>query len=797
MKKIGSLLLILAVILSCFNVVYAAEFNYVFDNTDQTTLAMTPGHDVSVNADWRTKTVKEGKMGYDNNGWVKCEQSRLYLGAVRAGAYETFHYRYNAGADFDNGQNMMSALVFKGDRTNMTAAQRIKLSAFKNDNDGISWGIRFMVHNDGKNYYAIAFGGNDTYNDTKTGVVAYYVYKVENNTIYTPLRIVLAKDVGNKQITMGSWANFELLYNNGNISFTCTQGDTVFKDSVTDTNNPYVLSGNDQTIWLTCTGAKETYEARHVAFKDISISNYDVVNNFVDGDLKYDLSKYTDGSKTIATATLKGYKDGLDSNNYSTTVNVPKYVGKDGVQYLVNRVADNAFNTETGSANVEYVYFDKTEITNFGANVFNGQVYLQSVTLPSTAESLGINAFRGCFRLRSVNIPGKITTISAGTFYNASKYNQLTITFEGNNALNFSAWNSSSYEKPAFGYNDQNYIIKVCSTVPKTSIKSYMETEGITKYGFENYEKTASGSYSDGTLAYETSSVTKIAEINGAEQDVSENTAAVKGFDADMTVEYEEDGTTEKLKDIVIPENISVDGSDYAVTAVADNALYYDKDLPESKNIIKTVAVNGTNLKSIGDNSFRGQSNLTTVKLPESLMSIGTAAFKGCGYLKNINIPAKVTEIKAETFHTIRWLGGSGAVFNIEGNKLTIDSNAFSSQQKIYFITDSAEVEVALNACFNNDTEKYTVLNSSNKNKIIKNGNELLFNVSCDGMYNLYIAGYNGLELADVKPVTYTGISASDKWISYIVNNMSYDKVKAFIWNPETLEPLAESLLIK
>lgn len=792
MKKVISLLLSLVVILSCFSAVYADGFNYVFDETDTTVMPMTTGHNVSVGDNWRTKTETEGKMGFDDNGWVKCADGRLYLGAVRAGEYPDFKYRYSAGGDYDNGVNRMSALVFKGDRTNMTAAQRIKLSAFKNDNNGISWGVRFMVHNDGENYYAIVFGGNATYNEGGEKTVAYYVYKVKNNTTYTPLKMVFAEDVGNKQINTGSWANFELLYRNGNISFTCIQGDTVFEDSVTDTDSPYVLSGDNQTIWLTCTGAKDTYEARHVAFTDISISNYDVVNDFVDGELKYDLEKYTDGSKTIATATLKGYKDGLVDGAYSTTVNVPKYVEKDGVQYLVNRVADNAFDLETGSKAVEYVYFNETAITDFGAGIFNKQEYLQQVTLPSTAESLGINTFRGCFRLRSVNIPGKITTISAGTFFNASNYNQLTITFEGNNALNF-----SNGEKTAFGNNSQNYIIKVCSTVPKASIKSYMDTNGITAYVFENYEKSVSGSYSDGTLAYGTSSVSKIAEINGAEQDISEKTAVVMGFDADMPVEYEEDGTTEKLKDIVIPENISVDGSDYAVTAVADNALYYDKDLPGSKNIIKTVAVNGANLKSIGTSSFRGQSNLTSVKLPESLTDIGTEAFKGCEYLKNINIPANVNEIKAGTFRVIRNHGGSGAVFNIEGNKLTIDSNAFSSLQKIYFITDSAEVEVALNAYFNNDTEKYTVLNSSNKNKIIKNGNELLFNVSCDGMYNLYIAGYNGSELANVKNVSYNGVENTDKWISYILTDLGYENIKAFIWKSGTLAPLAGALPIK
>lgn len=789
MKKVISLLLSLVVILSCFSAVYADGFNYVFDDTDTTVMTMTTGHNVSVGKNWRTKTETEGEMGFDDNGWVKCADGKLYLGAVRAGAYSDFTYRYNAGGDYDNGVNRMSALVFKGDRKNMTAAQRIKLSALNNNNDGISWGVRFMVHNDGKDYYAIVFGGNATFDDLY-GKVAYYVYKVENNTTYTPLKMVLTSDVGGKQITMGSWANFELLYNDGNISFTCEQGDTVFKDSVTDTNNPYVLYGNDQTIWLTCTGAEETYEARHVAFTDISISNYDVVNDFVDGELKYDLAKYTDGSKTIATATLKGYIDGP----VDTTVNVPKYVEKDGVQYLVNRVADNAFNTNPGygSQNVEYVYFDKTEITDFGANVFNDQKHLKTVTLPSTAESLGENAFRGCERLTSVNIPEKITTISAGTFFNTSNTNQLTITFEGNSALNF-----TKGEKNAFGNNRQNYIIKVCSTVPKASIKSYMDTNGITAYGFENYEKSVRGSYSDGTLAYGTSSVSKIAEVNGAEQDVSENTAAVKGFDAAMTVEHEEDGTTENLKDIVIPENISVDGSDYAVTAVADNALYYDKDRPGSKNIIKTVAVNGTNLKSIGMSSFRGQSNLTSVKLPESLTDIGTEAFKGCEYLKNINIPANVNEIKAGTFQVIRNHGGSGAVFNIEGNKLTIDSNAFSSLQKIYFITDSASVKTALDACFANNTDKYTVLDSSNKNKIIKNGNELLFNVSCDGMYNLYIAGYNGSELANVKNVSYNGADSSDSWISYILNGTDYEEVKAFIWKSETLAPLAGALPIK
>lgn len=791
MKKIISLLLSLVVILSCLSTVYADGFNYVFDDTDNTSFVMTTGHNVSVNADWRTKTEAEGKMGYDDNGWVKCEPGRLYLGAVRPGAYETFHYRYNAGGDFDNGQNMMSALVFQGDRTNMTSSQHIKLNAFKNNNNGISWGVRFMVHNDGKNYYAIVFGGDDTYNDTKTGVVAYYIYKVENNVTYTPLKTVLTSDVDGKQINMGSWANLDVLYNNGNISFVCQQGDTVFKDSVTDTSNPYNLSGNNQTVWLTCAGAKETYEARHVVFSNISISNYDVVNDYENGELKYDLYKYTDGDKTVAAATLKGYKS-IDPTNYSTTVNVPKYIEKDGVQYLVTRVADNAFNLDETNVVVEYADFSETEITDFGDNLFNGQLYLQTAKFPSTAESLGINAFRGCERLQSVNIPEKITTIGAGAFFNTSIKYVLNITFEGTSALNF----TTTGDKPVFGNNTQNYVIKVCSTVPKASLKSYLDANGISAYTFENYEKSASGSYSDGTFAYNTSSVAKIAEVDGTEKDVLEKNAVVSGFDENMKVEYEEDGTTEKLKDIIIPATVSAVDGEYPVTAVADGALYYDKDLPGSKNIIKTVTVDGANLKSIGANAFRGQANLTDVKLPESLASIGTEAFKGCLYLKNINIPANVNEIKFGTFQVIRSHGGSGAVFNIEGDNLNIDANAFSSQQKIYFITNSATVESALNTCFGNNAESYEVLNASKKNKIIKNGNELLFNISHDGTYSLYIAGYNSKELTKVESAPYSAENANN-WNSYILSDTGYDEVKAFIWKSDTLAPLTGALAVK
>ena len=107
---------------------------------------------------------------------------------------------------------------------------------------------------------------------------------------------------------------------------------------------------------------------------------------------------------------------------------------------------------------------------------------------------------------------------------------------------------------------------------------------------------------------------------------------------------YDISGTTATVKssyywygDVVIPESITFENSEFSVTSIGYEAFYECYDL--------TSVTIPNSVTSIGDLAFASCISLTSVTIPNSVTSIGDWAFEGCSSLTFVTIPNSVTSI--------------------------------------------------------------------------------------------------------------------------------------------------------
>ena len=119
--------------------------------------------------------------------------------------------------------------------------------------------------------------------------------------------------------------------------------------------------------------------------------------------------------------------------------------------------------------------------------------------------------------------------------------------------------------------------------------------------------------------------------INKIEYTVNDDGLSASVTDAD-----------ENITTADIPATVTIDGADYPVTAIGNEAFYrclalQSVTLPEG-------------LQSIGGRAFRDCVALTGLILPEGLQDIGDMAFHNCESLQSIVLPGGVRDIVESTF---------------------------------------------------------------------------------------------------------------------------------------------------
>ena len=109
-------------------------------------------------------------------------------------------------------------------------------------------------------------------------------------------------------------------------------------------------------------------------------------------------------------------------NTYSGEVTIPTTVSHDGVTYMVNGIADNAFRGCTGLTGVTIGAY----VTTIGDYAFQGCTALTSVTLGDYVTTLGKKAFADCSALAEVKMGSGMRNIGENAFLNCNALTSVT-----------------------------------------------------------------------------------------------------------------------------------------------------------------------------------------------------------------------------------------------------------------------------------------------------------------------------------------------------------------------------------
>jgi hypothetical protein len=328
-------------------------------------------------------------------------------------------------------------------------------------------------------------------------------------------------------------------------------------------------------------------------------------------------------------------------NQYQVT-GVNQTFSKDGIYY---RIVDNSLANE-----VEVTHGDKDyvgdivipesinyagidyDVTRIGADAFNDDDNLTSVTLHNHITSIGYRSFYNCDKLTSIVIPASVKAIENQAFLYCYYLTDVTLS-EGLETIGNQAFRSCerlsnitlpstlrSIEYEAFCYC---YALKTI-TIP----------ENVTSIGYSAF-------YGDGQLN------------------------SVKLPNGITTIEdYTFYGTG--LRSIEIPAG---------VISIGNHAF-------QNCSSLNTVTIPAS-VQTIGNEAFRYCSSLTSISIPEGVTTIGEYQFEGCKLLTTVQLPTSLTTISRYAFQNCSAM----PTVTLPENLKTIDTYAFngcSAMKSVY-----------------------------------------------------------------------------------------------------------------
>ena len=313
-----------------------------------------------------------------------------------------------------------------------------------------------------------------------------------------------------------------------------------------------------------------------------------------------------------------------------TTINIPSEVSKDGKNYKVVQIYDNAFKLWKNAISFNL----PTSIKKIGEYAFSECTSMDNLPIPESVETIGANAFEKCSRLVTVNMSKTVKEIGVKAFFECKDLG--TVTFAENSVINKIADNA---------FLD-------CSSLYKITIPGSVSElgEGV----FKNCTGLKDVTFGDNS---------KVVKLK------------------DSTFE-----NCEKLKNVTfgknssltsINENLFSDSPNLESTVFGDNAklgIVEENAFKDHAKLSKVAFGKNSVLHTIYDYSFQGCTSLTSIEIPSSVSLLGRSAFEGCSKLPSFVVPEGVTSIGNSTFKDCTSLKS----FEISSTVTTIPNYAFS-----------------------------------------------------------------------------------------------------------------------
>lgn len=287
-----------------------------------------------------------------------------------------------------------------------------------------------------------------------------------------------------------------------------------------------------------------------------------------------------------------------------------------------------------------------TSLETIGEYAFENNTALTKIVIPEGTNRIRMYAFKRCSNLADITLPATLTTLEDYAFDQCGGITTINSMIPGDNNL---------FELKEHVFSP--YIAAIVKIYVTSGVEIYKAKNGWKNYSSRYYQGQMTESSVDGvTYKYYT------------------------GGDEATLVLGSGSGT------ITIPETITISNKTYNVTEIDNDAFV---NTPNKEDI--TSLTIGKNVKTIGNNAFKGFKGLTSITLPAGIIVIGKSAFEDNTSLQSVVFPENpvITTIGASAFK-----GCTSLKISLPTSLKSIGDNAFENNTSLALLNIPNGVEI-------------------------------------------------------------------------------------------------------